>query len=81
MEGGSIGINQRTTQLHFIMEARVGTSGAVPTAEFRSLQTVTECSDGDWCHIVPATKQTFPQERRFASTSPLSSQFQDRSEQ
>lgn len=60
MEGGSIGINQRTTQLHFIMEAHVETSSTIPTAEFRSLQNVTECSDGDWCHIVPVTNKHFP---------------------
>lgn len=81
MEGGSIGINQRTGQLHFIMEAGVGTSSAVPTAEFHSLQNVADCSEGDWYNIVPVTKQTLPHEPHFTSPISLSSQFQDQNEQ
>lgn len=50
MEGGSIGINQRAAQPHFIMETHAGTSSSCTKHSFTAfhrLQNVTDCSKCD----------------------------------
>lgn len=49
MDSGSIGINQLTTMLHFIIEVHVRTQTAAPSSlkAFHRLENVIDCSECD----------------------------------